>query len=223
MNLSEKQTKWKKKFLMKSLNCFYPLVAPERLQNWKSNGCSKQTLMMGENEEKFSYLFKIGKIRKILHFPPSSTSAFSFNFGGFGATTDEQHSNFLLFWTKFEFVCFPPIYALFNPKRLLFFLKKGGEKGRKHTNSQNNLGNRQTENFCLTYFSKLNRKPNRKKVIPFWRLPIVTRVVKILPKISENPTYISFRWVLIWRFFQKPTNLYWSSQFDSKNKLLSAF
>ena len=69
-----------------------------------------------------------------------------------------------MFW----FVCFPPISLIlyFRQKRPSF-LKQGGERGGEHTNSKLFLENRQSKNFCLAYFSKLNRDPVEKKLYCF--------------------------------------------------------
>ena len=51
-------------------------------------------------------------------------------------------------------------------------MKKGGENGGKQTNSKIFLENRQSEYFCLTYFSKLNRDQIEKKLWHFEDNPV---------------------------------------------------
>ena len=64
-------------------------------------------------------------------------------------------------------VCLFPINIRdFKPKKA-FFGQKQGKNGGKQTNSQKNLENRQSEYFCLTYFSKLNRDQIEKKLWNF--------------------------------------------------------
>ena len=50
------------------------------------------------------------------------------------------------------------------------------------------MGNRQTENFCPKYFPNPTGPQQKKKSYAVLKAPYVTGVVKILPKISENPT-----------------------------------
>ena len=61
--------------------------------------------------------------------------------------------------------CFPSIYTILGKKSI--FWEKGGKNGGKQTNSKNFLENSHNENFCLTYFSKLNRDHIEKKLYRF--------------------------------------------------------
>ena len=52
-------------------------------------------------------------------------------------------------------------------RKMVNFLKIEGNKGGRQANFKQNLENRQSENFCLTYFSKLNRNCIEKKLCHF--------------------------------------------------------
>ena len=81
-------------------------------------------------------------------------------------------------------------------KKRLNFLKKGGENGGKQTNSKFVLENRQSEYFCLTYFSKLNRDQIEKKLWHFEDNPVSGGN---LPENSEKATrpLIRFLYLLL--------------------------
>ena len=71
----------------------------------------------------------------------------------------------LFIFLKKILVCLFPINIRNFWQKRPNFLKKGEKRGEKHTNS-NFGGNRQSENFCVTYFSKLNRDQTELKL---WR------------------------------------------------------
>ena len=84
-------------------------------------------------------------------------------------------------------VCLFPINIRdFKPKKA-FFGQKQGKNGGKQINSKNNLENRQSEYFCLTYFSKLNRDQIEKKLWNFKDNP-VTRGGGNTPENPEKAT-----------------------------------
>ena len=74
-------------------------------------------------------------------------------------------------------------------------MKKGGKNGGKQTNSIFFLENRQSEYFCLTYFSKLNRDQIEKKLWHFEDNPVSGRGEKPSRKSRKSDT--TFRWVLM--------------------------
>ena len=73
----------------------------------------------------------------------------------------------LFMFLKFFCVCQFPTNIRNSSQKRPIVLQKEGEKGEKQTNSNFFFENKQSEKFCLTYSSKLNRDPIEKKLYRF--------------------------------------------------------
>ena len=76
----------------------------------------------------------------------------------------------LLIFLKKILVCLFPINIRDFKQKKAFFGQKQGKNGGKQTKSNFFGENRQSENFCLTYISKLDSDPIEKKL---WHFELV--------------------------------------------------
>ena len=104
----------------------------------------------------------------------------------------DKSIHFACFPKKFWVCLFPTIFTPFFQK-IESFLPKGGENDGKQTNSKIFLEDRQSEYFCLTYFSKLNRNQIEKKLRHFEDNP----VSRGKPCRKSRKSDTTFRWVLM--------------------------
>jgi hypothetical protein len=80
-------------------------------------------------------------------------------------------------------------------------LKKVGEDGGKQTNSKFFLENRQSEYFCLTYFSKLNRDHIGEKLWHFEDNPVSGGEGGTFQKILKKRHHLSLGFVVRFNLF----------------------